>query len=422
MKKVFTVLLVITSLISQAQNFTLDGYYRPRVEYRDLVTLPGKEPISIASHRLRLILNYKNASSKIITRFVLQDARVWQNKNQKPVGDNNSFSVYEAWGQYFFTPNLSIKVGRQELSYDNKEIFSNSNDDQQGRSHDAAIIKYSNKIDIELAGALNNNTPMLQLTKAPNMQFLRISKNGKKFSGNLMIVNNGLEYYNNNSVDSIRTNYYQTLGVYFKLFLSNRLFTTNSFYYQTGKDQFNLNLNAYSISSKFSYVVKPKSVITSIGINVFSGNNKDTEVDENNSYSFPYGSFFNNAGLPGFYTLIGPKGKVAKHKGLIQPKAEIMYLNKRLTLLAKVHVPFSYGELYDINNDETGKSLGTEFEVFASFQLSKDVKLSAIVGHYMMGKDMEYLSHPAFGNYASYERNLTWVIIGLTFTPNIFKQ
>ena len=188
----------------------------------------------------------------------------------------------------------------------------------------------SNKIDIELAGALNNNTPMLQLTKAPytlnnyiNMQFLRISKNGKKFSGNLMIVNNRLEYYNNNSEDSIRTNYYQTLGVYFKLFLSNRLFTTNSFYYQTGKDQFNLNLNAYSISSKFSYVVKPKSVITSIGINVFSGNNKDTEVDENNSYSIPYGSFFNNAGLPGFYTLNGPKGKVAKHKGLIQPKAEI---------------------------------------------------------------------------------------------------
>jgi hypothetical protein len=58
----------------------------------------------------------------------------------------------------------------------------------------------------------------------------------------------------------------------------------------------------------------------------------------------------------------------------------------------------------------------------ASFQLSKDVKLNAIVGHYMMGKDMEYLSHPAFGNYASYERNPTWVIIGLTFTPNIFKQ
>jgi hypothetical protein len=360
---------------------------------------------------------------------VLQDTRVWGNTDQRPMGDNNSFSVYEVWAQYNFTPKISIRLGRQEFSYDNQEIFTNSKAYQEGQSHDAVKIKYAGIFDIVLVGAYNNNTSINQLYKIPytlanykNLQFLRISKKGEKFSGNFMALNSGLEYYESGQIDSIRTNYYQTIGMYFKYFLSKRLFTTNSFYYQTGNDQYNLNLAAFSIYSQFSFIVKPKTFIVSLGINVYSGNTKNTSVNTNNSYSMSYGNITNNGGLPGFYTISGPRAKMGIHKGLIQPKAELSYIQNKLTVIARVHLPHSYGELYNSQDEETNKFLGTEYEIFAFYQLSKGVKLSAVVGHYLMGGNIENLSHVALGNYSDFKRNPLWIIFDFSFTFNFFKS
>lgn len=429
MKKNIIILLLVLGQYIQAQDFSIDGVYRPRIEFRDLVPASNLDPITIASHRMRLIVNYKNDTTRIKTRFVLQDARVWGNTSLSPTGDNNSFGVYEAWGQYNFTPKFSVKAGRQEIVYDNEEIFGLSDIQQQGLTHDAVLFEYKGKTEITLAGAYNNNTPLLQLYNAPytlsnykNLQFIRIGKTTAKFKGNFMIVNNGLEYYAKGKTDSIKTNYYQTMGVYFKYLINTRFFTTNSFYYQRGTDQFNLNLKSFSIDSKFSYVVKPGVSILSVGLNVFSGNNKNTAVNENNSYTEPYGSMLLTTGLPGYYTVLNPTGKPGINKGLIQPKAEMLLLLKKLSILTVMHLPFSYGELYDAQNNKTGRFLGTEYEIMATYQISKEVKFNLLVAHYMMGGDVENLSSPFFGKYSNFKRDPFWAICGLTFTPGFFKS
>lgn len=429
MKKGIVILLLAMSQFMQAQNFSIDGIYRPRIEYRDLVPTSSLDPITMASHRMRLIVTYKNDTTRLKTRFVLQDARVWGNTAVSPTGDNNSLSVYEAWAQYNFTPKLSIKAGRQEIGYDNEEVFGLSDIQQEGKSHDALLLEYKGNIDVTLAGAYNNNSPMLQLYKLPytlgnykSLQFVRIGKTSSKFTGNIMLVNNGLEYYKKGQSDSIKINYYQTTGLYFKYFIGNRFYTTNSFYYQTGKDQYNKNLSAFSVDSKFSFILKPKVSILSVGINVFSGNNKNTGANENNSYTSPYGSLLLTVGLPGYYTVLGPTGKAGVHKGLIQPKAELLIFHNKLTVQSVIHLPYSYGELFDSQNNETGKLLGFEYEILALYQINKEIKVNLLIADFLMGENVKNLSSPFFGKYSNFSRNPVWLICGMTITPNFFKS
>ena len=425
-KTTFLVAIVVVFIGNAviAQKLSVDGICRPRVEYRDLISMPTFNPITDASHRLRLNINYSNDSTRLKTRFVLQDARVWGNNDQKANSDYNSFSVFEGWGQYYFTPKLLIKVGRQELSYDNEMIFTKADLHQQGRSHDMGMLKYEGPVEVTVGAAVNNDTRLLQMFKVPyqrnnykNLQFVRFEKKGKRFIGSIMALNSGLEYYDNTKTDTIQVNYYQELGVYGKYFITKRLFTVNSFYYQMGKDQYNLDLSAYSLNLQMSYVVKPKSLIATAAFDVYSGNTSDTKANENNSFSLPFGSLILNCGLPGMYTLTGADGKIAYHKGLVQPRVNITLMAGKLTLLNKVFIPFSYGELYDNSGVEVSKSLGIEDELYLFYNLSKEVTFNAIIGYFLMSNSMDFNPHSALGNFTYYDRNPLWILAGFTFTP-----
>ncbi len=425
MKRSILVFFVLMGELCFAQNLSIDGVYRPRFEHRDLVTVPTINSIPDFSHRARINFTYTNDTNRLKMRIVLQDARVWGNSDQKPDDDLNSLSFYEAWAEYGFTPKFSVKVGRQELSYDNELIFTHADLHQQGRSHDMLLLKYAGDIGISGGLAINNDSKLLQPYKTPyelknykNLQFLRLEKKTKALTASFMAVNMGLEYYDNTQTDSVQVNYLQCAGVYFKLFLSQRLFTTNSFYYQIGKDQFDLDLNAFSLITRLAYVVKPKTFIAEGGFEVYSGNSSKTELGkENNSYSIPFGSVILNTGLPGMYVMAGTDGKIAYHKGLMQPRLNLTFLHNKLTVLNKTVLPYSYGELYDATGAETSKWLGIENETYVFYKLNPEVTFNFIFGYYYMSDNMDFNPHPAFGNFANYERNPTWVIAGLIFTP-----
>jgi len=80
--------------------FTIDGQFRPRTEYRNgynNLIADGADAGFGLSTRARLNFGYKNESYKLY--MSLQDVITWgENRQLLSIDANNSFSLFEAWG------------------------------------------------------------------------------------------------------------------------------------------------------------------------------------------------------------------------------------------------------------------------------------------------------------------------------------
>jgi len=86
--------------------------------------------------------------------LTLQNVRVWGESFTRAAADKANF-CHEAWAEAVLSGTLSLKMGRQEIVYDDHRIFGNVGWAQQARSHDAFVAKFTpnahNRIDIGLA-------------------------------------------------------------------------------------------------------------------------------------------------------------------------------------------------------------------------------------------------------------------------------
>ena len=161
MKKILTISLsVLCAFVHtlSAQTFTLSGEFRPRTEYaHGLKTLAAadQDPGFFTTQRSRLNLKY--GASKMTAYLSLQDVRTWGNQSQLNENEDRAVSIHEAW----IMPTIgkgakwALKIGRQEIVYDDHRIFGNVGWAQSARSHDALLLKYSpsakSSLDIGLA-------------------------------------------------------------------------------------------------------------------------------------------------------------------------------------------------------------------------------------------------------------------------------
>ena len=159
-------------LRSRAQ-FSLTGQLRTRTELRDgygTLETAGSKPAFLTSQRARLNFHYQ--SSRVIFQASVQDVRVWgADASTINNADGSRLSVHEAWGeivlanardssfahsavQYF-----SVRIGRQELVYDDQRLLGNLDWLQQARRHDAIVFKLLHKgWQADLGAAFNQNT------------------------------------------------------------------------------------------------------------------------------------------------------------------------------------------------------------------------------------------------------------------------
>ena len=135
---------------------TLTGQLRTRTEFRDGQGSPLPEdakPAFFTSQRTRLSLNY--STYRIKFGLTAQDVRVWGQDvstiNRTTTQDNNALMLHEAWAEILLTDTvlknktLSLKLGRQELAYDDERLIGKLDWLQQARRHDAALFKYETK-------------------------------------------------------------------------------------------------------------------------------------------------------------------------------------------------------------------------------------------------------------------------------------
>ncbi|OZI05147.1 hypothetical protein BWI93_27090 [Siphonobacter sp. BAB-5385] len=183
MKKMYLMVLALggASCIGPTAHaqLSLTGQLRTRTELRDgygNLAPRGSQAAVFTSQRTRLSFGYQ--ASRLRMNVTLQDVRVWgQDASSISVADGNRLSVHEAWGEIQlinradttlkFRPidELSLKVGRQELVYDDVRLLGNLDWLQQGRRFDAALLKFRHQgWKLDLGGGFNQNSDAFDLT------------------------------------------------------------------------------------------------------------------------------------------------------------------------------------------------------------------------------------------------------------------
>lgn len=199
---IFLLFAAIFCCITVEGQLSVSGQLRTRTEFRDgLGTLISKSgsPSVFTSQRSRLTFNYK--SSRLIFHTSIQDVRVWgQDASTIDNADGKKLEAHEAWAEIVFSnikdtsfkhpfvDYFSVKIGRQELIYDDSRLLGNLDWLQQGRRHDAIVFKLLNKgWKADLGVAFNQNTDVFNYngtyyTPANVLPYVKDSK------GNLAIT------------------------------------------------------------------------------------------------------------------------------------------------------------------------------------------------------------------------------------------
>jgi len=406
MKKLkYIILAVLVMVISEAAKaqFSLTGEFRPRTEfshgYKSLAH-ENQDLSTITSQRTRL--NFAFNTELVKTKLVLQDVRNWGNQAQMVANENYATSVHEAWAEVFFTPELSLQAGRQELSYDDQRIFGNVGWVQQGRSHDVALLKFKKAINLHFGIAHHENSDITNnIYQGPDaykdLQFLWANKSWKTNSLSLLILNNGVPVME----DSAEVNKYsQTMGGRYSHKFDKWSLATN-FYYQTGKHKNGKNISAINFLVEASH----KTGFTA-GYEYLSGNayNKTDKV-----YAFTplYGTNHKFNGFMDYFYV----GNHINSVGLNDVYLKYMWTKKKFSINADLHYFASAGMI----KEDADKYLGTELDLTFSYKVHDIAALSAGWSSMFAGESMELLKggDSSASNY--------WAYIMLAVTPTFLK-
>jgi hypothetical protein len=221
-KKFFSFIFVALSFIfcsgAKAQ-LSFSAQLRPRFEYRNgygTLKPKGNKAAFFASQRSRL--NFQYTGGRVIFHTSVQDVRVWgQDASTITNADGNRLSLHEAWAEIVLADRkdtsfshskvdyFAIKVGRQELVYDDSRLLGNLDWLQQGRRHDALVLKLKDHgFQTDLGLAYNQNSDAINYsgtyyTPANVPAYVRDTK------GNLMATPAGWIPFTNSAGWSTKT-------------------------------------------------------------------------------------------------------------------------------------------------------------------------------------------------------------------------
>ncbi|WP_027137357.1 alginate export family protein [Gaetbulibacter saemankumensis] len=414
MKKQYVILgLLIGCLQFVHAQFTLDGEFKPRAEYRHgfgSLIQESAEPGFGVSTRVRLNAGYATDVYKLYVSF--QDVMVWgENRQILPYDMNNSFAVFQAWAEFQLGSGWSTKLGRQILSYDDQRILGALDWAQQGRNHDAGLIKYKkNKFAFDLALAWNQDysdpTGFVSVGNAYNtsgffsyktMQMAHLSNAWESFSGSLLLMNNGFQDADASLTDVVNL---QTIGVHLKYGKKAFSLAANA-YLQTGEAIYGTSYKdvkgAYLLGLDLGYKVSSK-VGLGAGVELISGNDK-TDTSETGAFFPLYGTNHKFNGFMDYFYV----GNHANSVGLLDVHVSANFkLNETSNLMAKV---LNFSAEKELTSGE--KSLGTEVDLVYS-KTFKGFGLNLGYSH-MFASDGMYELKGVSESVAADVQNWAWV-------------
>lgn len=380
----FILLIPFTSFAQ----FDVDGQILIRSELRNGYNRPiekGQKPAGFIAHRARLQAAYKK--EQFTFYMSVQDIRTWGSTPQANLSDD-FLSVHEAYGEVELGENWKIKLGRQELNYDNARFLGNLDWALQARSHDFALVKYEKeKAKLHFGGGFNQDSQKLtgNLYTIPNQyraaQLIRYENALGKVDFSLLFWNEGRQWVERNAngvltAEGVR--FRQTIGIpTLRTTFKNTTLSGYS-YFQMGEDLTGKSVSAYNTSAQVSQLLfsseKGRKWRATGGFELISGN-AASGSHKNNAYSLQYGTnHLFNGYMDWFYVgktwenSVGLKNFYLRSRYEFNPKFWIQTDIHRFSAYADTRLP---GE----SLNEKSKDLGTELDFTFGWIMNESVSL-----------------------------------------------
>jgi hypothetical protein len=411
--------------------FTMDLEVRGRSEIRNGFRQLRSDTSSAAgftSQRTRLNLNYKK--DRFAAAFSIQDIRDWGAAD--PKSNAASLQVFEAWAEPYFTPRLSLRVGKQKFMLDNQRLFAQSDWRNNAATHDAANLRYrSNFFEADLLLAWNQTTEGNFYTnfapvgfnnyKSLIVNYIKLRSRNGKLALTTINYSEGFQYggtFTKNAFNRTEhQNFRYTDGGRLEYF-GGKLYVTLSGYMQWGHNQAGKHLSAFYIQPEIKFTQNKTEI--RFGAEIKSGNNplnKDAAyTDYDHSFQYPYGVAHRFNGTLEFFASTYPGS--TKDVGLINPYLFLeQKIGEKFAVSLQSHLFYSQWIAYDSKTKKQAPDnfLGYEADVLLSYRPNTYTKVELGVSAMAATKSMEFISAGSSA-YTPY-----WTYLQATFSPKLLS-
>ncbi len=403
-----------TSLYAQ---FNVDAQLRNRFElrngYRGL-SPDSSSPAGLIWQRTRISFSYETEYLKL--KLTPQDVRLWGDESQKSstgvFGDNASLELFEGYAELKLGTLGWVSIGRQPLKYDNQRLLAARNWNNNGLTYDAVLIKLkAADWNIHLGSTLNSlaeasSDNLYPSNRIKNLNFLWVNHAfGENLTLSLIHTAVGTT-----ETDTTNTLYYKHTTGFYSTFKKDGLNLWGEAYYQYGKTNAGMNVNAYLFAIDGSY--KAGNFTPGIGIIVLSGNRKTgTEQTAENLFDIHYGARHRFYGFMDYYRDFPSH---TKQGGLAD---YYFYFDYKFTKLVSV---CNIGHCFQLaqTNPETptDKNLGYENDLVLKYKFNLWGSLESGYIFYLPTETLETMQGV---NNVGFQQ---FVYVQLTLTPTLFQQ
>ena len=342
-----------------------------------------------------------------------------------------NISLYEGWANIQAKNGLFVKIGRQQLEYDDERIIGNDDWTMTAPTHDVLKLGYDGESHkIHLMAAYNQNADSidtgisyyaggLQPYKTMQTLWYHYDTPKKMFGVSLVGMNIGMQSINKMNPDV--TYYQQLVGTYMAL-RPKHWSLEGAFYYQLGKEEHGLPIDAYMGSVKAT--VRPSE-----NYNIFAGydylsGDKFFAVpaeghlgmvqhDKIRGFNAIFGSHHEFYGAMDFFYM-----KNYYHG--FTPGLQNLYIGGNVSPVdgLNLNAAYHYYAIATELNYLDSKTLGYEIDFSASYAFSKAVSVSA--GYtYMHGTETMVILQQI--QEVTEQRQLHWGWLMLSVKPTLFS-
>lgn len=409
----FTAMALLMMFGTFAQQFDISAEIRPRYENQHGVkTLINDDTdgSNFVSQRTRL--NFGFEQDKIRLGVSLQNVRVWGDVSTLSSNDNAT-ALHEAWAEAVLSDKISLKLGRQEIVYDDHRIFGSVGWAQQARSHDAFIFKYvpdqKNRLDIGLAlnADVQGGVDALYSNAAGYKSFQYAWYHGdfNTIGLSFLVLNTGIEYLDISDDQTI--DYMQTIGP--RLTYKSGKFNANAAtYLQAGKTR-NISVGASYFTGNIGFNINDNFSIGA-GMEYLSGKDMNDSDAKIKSFAPLFGTNHKFNGWMDYFYVGNHGGSV----GLTDINATIAYSKDKFSAKIIPHFFSAAADVYD-GTVKMDNGLGTEIDLTVGYKLANNIILSAGYSKMFATDSMEVLKG------GDKDANNSWAWAMFTFKPKLFS-
>ncbi len=416
MKKIiFLFALVLFGTTLFAQKFDVSAEVRPRFESRHgYKTLIGKDVDGANFISQRTRLNFKYQQNMMKFGLTMQNVRVWGDVSTLSPKDKTS-AFHEAWAEAVLSDKVSLKMGRQEIIYDDHRIFGSVGWAQQARSHDAFIAKFTPNADnrIDIGFAMNADKQGLvdelysNVAGYKNFQYAWYHGKFDKLGLSVLLLNTGVEYPDSTKQ---KIDFMQTIGP--RLTYKSGKFSANAAtYFQTGK-KVGKDVSALYVGAGVNYKATSEFMIGA-AIDYLSGKDMDDTSRDIKSFAPLFGTNHKFNGWMDYFYVGNHFGSV----GLMDINATLAYKKDKFSAKLIPHFFSAPGQIVSVAGKKLDKNLGTEVDLTMGYAISKNVNM--VAGYSMM---FATESMEAIKLSGSKDESNTWGWVMFVFKPKLFSH